>query len=64
MAAKKVLTKIGDQVSIHIYDNGFMIEASGKDVNGDWKTVRNVCKDADELFGLVKQYISMERDDD
>lgn len=63
MAEKKVLTKIGDQVSIYLYDNGFMVEASGKDLNGDWRTVKTVCKNADELFGLVKQYISLERDD-
>ncbi len=63
MAEKKVLTKIGDQVSIYLYDNGFMVEASGKDLNDDWRTVKIVCKNADELFGLVKQYISLERDD-
>lgn len=63
MAAKKVLTKIGDQVSIYLYDNGFMVEASGKDAEGDWKNVKVVCKSTDELFELVKQYVSMERDE-
>lgn len=63
MAAKKVLTKIGDQVSIYLYDNGYMVEASGKDENDDWTTVKLVCETPDELFRLVKQFISLERDD-
>lgn len=63
MSTKKVLTKIGDQVSIYLYDNGYMVEASGKDENDDWATVKLVCESTDELFKLVKQFISLERDD-
>lgn len=63
MPEKKVLTKVGDQVSIYLYDNGFMVEASGKDAKDDWTTVKLVCETSDELFGLVKQFISLERAD-
>ena len=63
MPQKKVLTKIGEQVSINIYDNGYMVEVSGKDAEGDWKTVKVVCSSTSELLELVKQYISMERDE-
>lgn len=58
----KLLTKIGDQVSIYLYDNGYMIEVSGKDVHGDWRTLKTVCKDSSELLELVKEYIAMDRD--
>ena len=63
MSEKKVLTTIGDQVSIYLYDNGFMVEANGKDAEGDWKNVKVVCKSTNELFELVKQFISLERDE-
>ena len=38
----KLLTKVGEQVNIYLYDNGFMVEVSGKDLNDDWKTVKHV----------------------
>ena len=63
MPEKKVLTTIGDQVSIYLYDNGFMVEANGKDAEGDWKNVKVVCKSTNEIFELVKQFISLERDE-
>lgn len=63
MSAKKVLTKVGDSVSIYLYDNGYMVEVSGKDADGDWKTLKTVCNSTSELLELVKLYVSLERDD-
>lgn len=63
MAAKKVLTKIGETVSINIYDNGFMIEANGKDANNDWTTLKLVCNTTDELLTQLKAFVALERDE-
>ncbi len=45
-----------------MYDNGFMLEISGRDDNGDWATAKILCKDMDELIGLIKEAAAMERD--
>jgi hypothetical protein len=45
-----------------MYDNGFMLEISGRDDNGDWSTAKILCKDMDELIGLIKEATVMERD--
>lgn len=58
----KLLTKVGEQVNIYLYDNGFMVEVSGKDLNDDWKTVKHVCLNENELFETIRKYITMERE--
>jgi hypothetical protein len=46
MATKKVnklgdkLTKCSDSLTVNIYDNGFMVEISGRDSNDDWKSAK------------------------
>ena len=62
-ATKKGLTKIGEQVTINLYDNGYMVEANGRDDEGDWATVKTICAGDEELFRVVKEYLAMERDD-
>ena len=56
------LVKVNDNFSINMYDNGFMLEISGRDDNGDWATAKILCKDMEELISLIKETTSMERD--
>ena len=58
----KLLTKVGEQVNIYLYDNGFMVEVSGTDLNDDWKTVKHVCLNENELFETIRKYTTMERE--
>jgi hypothetical protein len=63
MAKLKKLTKVSESFTINRYDNGFMIEVSGKDSENDWKTAKIMCATQDELIEVVKEALSMELDD-
>ena len=40
MAKLTKLLKVSDSLSINRYDNGWMLELSGKDKEDDWKTTK------------------------
>lgn len=52
------LTKVNDSFTINRYENGFMVEISGRDSNSDWKTIKLICNSEEELFALIKEYNS------
>lgn len=62
MKLKEKLDKVNDNYSVYMYDNGFMMEISGRDEDGDWTTAKILCKDMDELIGLIREAAEMERD--
>ena len=63
--AKKVtkLTKVNEQFSVYRYDNGFMLEASGRDKNNDYKTAKIMCATEADLMETIKEVLAMELDD-
>lgn len=40
--------------SVNKYDNGFMVEVSGSGEDGEWKTVRILAANVDDLVELIK----------
>lgn len=62
MKLNEKLAKVNDNYSVYMYDNGFMMEVGGRDEDGDWTTAKILCKDMDELIGLIRQAAEMERD--
>lgn len=56
------LTKVSETINVHFYDNAYMVEASGRDKNDDWCTVKLVCKDLDEVQKLLQEVESIPRD--
>lgn len=56
------LTKVSETVSVHFYDNAYMVEASGRDKNDDWCAVKLMCKDLDEVQKLLQEVESIPRD--
>ena len=57
------LSKVNENFTVNMYDNGFMIEVSGKDSDGEWKTAKIMVQTVDELLALVKEATETERDD-
>jgi hypothetical protein len=57
------LSKIGDSFTINVYDNGYMLEASGRDHEDNWKTAKILCNTQDQLVALVSEAINMTRDE-
>jgi hypothetical protein len=56
------LVKINEQFTINMYDNGFMVEASGRNKKKDYVNAKILCNTLDEVLALVKEAVEMERD--
>lgn len=56
------LTKVNESFTVNRYDNGYMIEVSGRDGENDWKTSKILCTTDEELFNVIKEALSMEMD--
>ena len=57
----KTLVKIAEDFMVNLYDNGFMVQATGYDAEKEYVTVKYVCKTDEELVNYVKALILMER---
>ena len=62
MAKLSKLAKVNESITINRYDNGFMVEVSGKDSDSDWKTAKVLCNTEDEMIAVIKEWITMEVD--
>lgn len=56
------LSKISESFTINLYDNGFMLEISGKDADNEYKNAKIMVTTPDELVALVREACDMERD--
>lgn len=57
------LSKVNDNFSVYMYDNGFMVEISGRDNDNEYKTAKVMCNDTAQLLALVQEVTEMTRDD-
>ena len=69
MATAKTVTKISDKLikvndnfSVHMYDNGFMVEVGGRNKKSDYVSARILCNTLEEVQALVAEACAMERD--
>jgi hypothetical protein len=61
MAKLSKIKTVDDSFTVHMYDNGFMIEISGRNLNDDWATSKILCNTIDELFEIIGEVSEMER---
>ena len=45
-----------------MYDNGFMVEVSGRDSEDDWKSAKIMCQTLDEVYFVIAEASTMPRD--
>jgi len=57
------LTKVNENFTINMYDNGYMIEVGGRDDEDNWKTAKIMVSTVDELLVLVREATEIERAD-
>ena len=62
-AVSEKLAKANDSFTICMYDNGFMVEVSGKNKKDDWSTAKIVCSTLDQLLAIITEITEMERAD-
>ena len=56
MAKLSKLTKVNDNLTIHRYDNGWMVEVGGRNKADDWVSAKILCNTEEELIALIKEY--------
>jgi hypothetical protein len=56
------LRKVSDSYTINMYDNGYMLEISGRDNDDEWSSAKIMCSTVEELVELVKEATDMERE--
>jgi hypothetical protein len=49
------LAKVDESFTVNRYDNGFMLEISGRDHDDDWATSKIIVSDIEQLIDLVKE---------
>ena len=57
------LESINDSVIINRYDNGYMVDVSGRDSNDDYKNARICVSTIEEVNSLVTEFASMKIND-
>jgi hypothetical protein len=62
MAKLSKLAKVNESITINRYDNGWMVEISGRNKKEDWATTKTLCNTQEELIELIKEYNNMELD--
>ena len=54
------LAKVNDNFIINRYDNGWMVEVSGRREDDDWVTTKVLCMSEEEVFNLIREYNAIE----
>lgn len=63
VSIRNKLTKVNENFSVNMYDNGYMIEVSGRDKKDDYKTSKLMLGSVEELIEVIKEITLMERVD-
>jgi len=62
MNLENKLAKVNDNFTVYMYDNGYMLEISGRTEAEEWATAKILCNTLDELVALITEATDMERD--
>jgi hypothetical protein len=62
MNVSEKLSKVSDNYTVNMYDNGFMIEISGRNNDNDWATAKILCSDLETVIQIVQEIATMARD--
>lgn len=53
------LAKRDESITIYEYDNGYMLECSGRDVNDDWATSKVIYPDQPSLIEGIIDFLKI-----
>ena len=62
MSQLSKLAKVNESVTINRYDNGWMVEISGRDKKEDWKNTKTLCNSEEEVIALIKEWNTLPLD--
>ena len=62
MKVSDKLDKVSDSYTVNMYDNGFMVDVSGRDKSGEWSSAKILCNTLEDLLAVVTEIAAMPRD--
>lgn len=62
MKVSDKLSKVSDSFTVNMYDNGFMVEVSGRNEDNDWASAKILCNDLDTMIEVAKEISTLPRD--
>lgn len=62
MSKLSKLAKVNESITVNRYDNGFMVEVSGRDDENDWKTAKVLCSSEAEMIAVIQEWNRMDLD--
>lgn len=51
-----LFTSVNDSVTVYRFENGWMVEISGRDSDDEWPTKKLVCSDLKNVLTLLEEY--------
>lgn len=51
-----MFTVVNDSVTVYRFENGWMVEISGRDSADEWPTKKIVCSDLKNVLTLLEEY--------
>jgi hypothetical protein len=55
------LKKINGSLTVNLYDNGYMVEVSGRDFDDDYTDVKIVCLTVQQVNDVIAEAVEMEK---
>jgi hypothetical protein len=62
MKVSDKLSKVSDSFTVNMYDNGFMVDVSGRNEDNDWASAKILCNDLDSMLAVVTEISHLPRD--
>ena len=62
MKVSDKLSKVSDSFTVNMYDNGFMVDVSGRNEDNDWASAKILCNDLDSMLAVVTEIYHLPRD--
>ena len=61
MKVSDKLAKVDESFTVSMYDNGFMVEVSGRDSDDEWATTKILCSTFDQVVETIKEIPTLKR---
>jgi hypothetical protein len=62
MKVSEKLAKVQESFTVYMYDNGFLVEVSGRDSKEEWQTAKVMCTTWNEVVTVISEIPTMERE--
>lgn len=52
---KNTFFSVDESITLYRYSNGYLVEVSGTNINGDWETLKLIVSTLEEAFEVIKE---------